>query len=80
MSLIDSHVVGTDGLVARFPTRLLTFLGLYINTRAWEKEVQHWCLGITLLARFLDPLNEAKRLFNYLHISAFVFIWLRVIA
>ena len=24
---------------------------------------------ITLLARFLDPLNEAKRLFNYLRIS-----------
>jgi len=38
--LADSHVARTGRLVAHLPMHLLAFLGLYIDTRALEKEGQ----------------------------------------
>ena len=44
--LVVNRIAGTDLLVACLPVPLLAFLGLDINTRAWEKEVQPGRSGI----------------------------------
>jgi len=49
--LDDSGVGGTDRLVGRLPMRLLTLLGLCIETRAGEKEVQCWHLTVPCVWR-----------------------------
>ena len=40
MFLVGNRVVGTDPLVGYLPMPLLAFLGLDIDARGWEKEVQ----------------------------------------